>query len=203
VPAFSLLRAASRFGIVVVFALSVLAGISVSALLTKLGTRPRPAAAAAIALAIAVIGELRVPLSFPSVPPVDPVYRVLAQLGRGPVLELPFYSTEFGFERTRYVLSSTSHWMPLVNGYSSYIPEDFLRNTETLGAFPNDDAFQLLERDRARYVVIHLDVLSADMKDDLAARLQRFDAHLARRYTDQRTWLYEITSFPANRRDAS
>ena len=28
-----------------------------------------------------------------------------------------------------YMLNSTAHWMPLVNGYSDYIPPDFVRTS--------------------------------------------------------------------------
>ncbi len=203
VPAFSLLRAASRFGLVVVFALAVLAGVAWSLLFAMLDARPRRAALAVAVLAIATIGELRVPLSFPPAPQVEPVYRALAALPRGPVLEIPFYSTRFGFERTRYILSSTVHWMPLVNGYSSYIPPDFLDRTEALGSFPTPEAFRVLEADRVRYVVFHIDLLSTEVKDDLALRLRQYESYVARRYADDRAWLYEITSFPAREHDAS
>jgi hypothetical protein len=203
VPAFSLLRAASRFGIVVAFALSALAGIAMSRLFARLDARPRTAAIAFVVLTAAAVAELRVPLSFPRVPPVEPVYRMLARLPRGPVLEIPFYSTRFGFERTRYMLSSTAHWMPLVNGYSSYIPRDLLERTETLASFPTREAFVALERDRVRYVIFHVDLLSEDVRHDLAARLERFGAYVVRRYGDSRAWLYEITSFPAEGHAAS
>jgi hypothetical protein len=203
VPGFGLLRAASRFGIVVAFALTVLAGMAFSALFARLDSRPRVAALAAAALAAAVVGELWVGLTFAPVPPVEPVYRALAALPRGPVLEIPFYSTRFAFERTRYMLSSTSHWMPLVNGYSSYTPADLVAKTETLGAFPTAEAFKVLERDRVRYVVFHFDLLSAEMKDDLASRLHRFESNLRRLYADDRTSLYEIVSFSVAANDAS
>jgi hypothetical protein len=203
VPGFGLLRAASRFGIVVAFALTVLAGMAISALFARLDSRPRVAALAAAALAAAVVGELWVGLTFAPVPPVEPVYRALAALPRGPVLEIPFYSTRFAFERTRYMLSSTSHWMPLVNGYSSYTPADLVAKTETLGAFPTAEAFKVLERDRVRYVVFHFDLLSAEMKDDLASRLHRFESNLRRLYADDRTSLYEIVSFSVAANDAS
>ena len=52
--------------------------------------------------------------------------------------------------RTQYMLSSTAHWMPLVDGYSSHIPQDFLDKTDTLGAFPTLESFKLLEPDRVR-----------------------------------------------------
>lgn len=192
VPVFDLLRAPSRFGIVVTLALSVLAGVAISAMLRQLS---RPTLAAVVLMAAAVI-ELRVPLSFPPVPRIEPVYRVLAGLPRGALLELPVYSRRFAFARTQYMLNSTAHWMPLVDAYSDYIPQDFTENAEALGGFPSRDAFAILERDRVRYAVFHLDRYSGDARRDVLARLREFDRYLVRRHGDDRTALYEIVGFP-------
>ena len=56
-----------------------------------------------------------------------PVYQWLAGQPRaGAVLEIPTSSIEgdfVGAERNaRYMLASTTHWHPLVNGYSGYEP---------------------------------------------------------------------------------
>jgi hypothetical protein len=192
VPAFSLLRAPSRFGMIVVFAISVLAGVAISALLASVR---RPVLVAGILAAVAVL-ELKAPLSFSPVPPVETAYRVLATLPRGPVLEMPFYSNRFASARTQYMLNSTAHWMPLVNGYSSHTPQDFLEKTPVLGGFPSAESFELLERDRVRYVVFHIDQFSPEVREGLVARLGTFDRHLARRYADERIWLYEIVEYP-------
>jgi len=206
-----LLHAPSRFGVIVAFALSVLAGVSISALLARFGgparggtvadvrsapSVSRKSALAAIIVAAAAVVELKVPLSFSPVPPVEPAYRVLATLPRGPVIEMPFYSRRFTSARTQYMLSSTAHWMPLVNGYSSHTPQDFLDKTEALGGFPTLEAFKVLERDRVRYAVFHMNLFTPDARDDVLARLRAFDRHLLRHYADDRVWLYEIVEFP-------
>jgi hypothetical protein len=94
------------------------------------------------------------------------------------------------------MLNSTAHWMPLVNGYSSHIPQDFLDNTEALVGFPSLEAFTILERDRVRYAVFHLNLFSPDARADVLARLQAFDRYLRRCYADDRVLLYEIVEFP-------
>jgi hypothetical protein len=189
---FSLLHAPSRFGVVVALALSVVAGGAISVGLRRV-TR---ALAATSILAVAATGELIVPVSFPRVPPDETAYRVLAGLPRGALIEVPVYSTRFAFVRTRYMLGSTVHWMPLVNAYSDHMPEDFIDETPTLGGFPSREAFKLLERDQVKYAVVHLDLVGPDARDDLVQRLREFEAHLLRRYGDERTWLYEIVSYP-------
>lgn len=197
-PVFSLLRAPSRFGVVVAFALSVLAGVALAALLARVD-RERPAWVPGLLTATLLgvtLAELRVPLSFSPVPPVETAYRVLATLPRGPVLDIPVYSAAFSSERTRYMLGSTAHWMPLVVGYSSHTPQDFLDKTEAIGGFPSPEAFKAIERDGVRYAVFHMHLFSPEQRADIAVKLETFRAHLVRRYMDDRVWVYEIVSFP-------
>ena len=208
VPAFNLMRAPNRFGLVVSFALSLLASVAIAAVLARLaGSRqesrvssrlPRglkPAVVAA-SLAAASVSELTVPLTFRVVPPVEEAYRILATLPHGAVLEMPVYSRRFAFARTQYMLSSTVHWKPLVNAYSDYIPREFIEKTDALGSFPSRDGFKILERDRVRYVVVHMDRFTPDLRADVHTRLDESDRYLLQRYADERTLLYEIVGFP-------
>jgi hypothetical protein len=130
------------------------------------------------------------------VPRIEQAYYVLASLPRGAVLELPVYSSRFAFVRTQYMLSSTVHWMPLVDGYSDYTPQDFYESMEALGAFPNREAFAILERDHVRYAVFHVNLYNGDVGRDLRTRLREFDRYLVRRYGDDWIELYEIVEFP-------
>jgi hypothetical protein len=192
IPVFTFLHAPSRFGLVVTLALSVLAGIAITALLAGV-SRPT---LVGIVLAIAATAELVVPLHFPRVEPIETVYRVLAALPRGAVLEMPVYSSKFAFLRTQYMLSSTAHWMPLVDAYSDYIPQDFNDQAEILGGFPTVAAFKLLEPMRVRYAVFHTDRYSPGSRDELRGRLRELSPYLARRYADDHVELYEIVGSP-------
>ncbi|MGE3706680.1 MAG: hypothetical protein AB7I13_15530 [Vicinamibacterales bacterium] len=208
VPAFSFLRTPSRFGVLVSLGLSVLAGAAIAAYLRgrdnglqPTGPRSRSGLMtgrnlAAAVLVLAVLAESRVPLGFAPAPPVEPAYRMLATLPPGPVLDIPVYSYPFAHERTRYMLGSTTHWMPLVVGYSSYTPPDFYPRVEVLAGFPTREALALMEREGIRYVAIHMHLFSDDMRRGVAERLQAFRTSLARRYADDRVWLYEVVSFP-------
>ena len=192
IPLFSLLRAPSRFGLVVALGLSILAGVALTALLKRL---PKPAIAFTFLAAVASI-ELAVPLGLTAVPAVEPAYRKLATMPYGAVLEMPVYSYPFRFARTRYMLGSTAHWMPLVDAYSDYIPQDFIEKTDILGAFPTRESFKLLEKDRVRYAVFHVDLYGESLREPLVTRLREFAPYLKQHYADDRTWLYEIVGFP-------
>jgi hypothetical protein len=145
---------------------------------------------------VVAAAELRAPLSFSRVPPVEPAYRLLARLPPGPVIELPFYSRQFASARTQYMLNSTVHWMPLVNGYSSHVPRDFLAKTPILGGFPSRESLRLLRADRVRYAVFHLHLLNAAARRDVEARLLEFERDLRLHYEDERERLYEIVAHP-------
>ena len=192
VPVFSLMRAPGRFGLIVVFVLCVLAGIALASFFAK----ARSSGVVAAVVAGAAIAELMAPLRFPPVRPVDEGYRVLAALPPGPVLELPVYSRQFGFVREGYMLNSTAHWMPLIDAYSDYIPEDFTANMGALGDFPSREAFRVLAPIGARYAVFHLDAYDAKARARLIERLKTFAPYLEQRYAGERLWLYEIVGFP-------
>jgi hypothetical protein len=125
------------------------------------------------------------------------VYRTLATLPRGPVIEMPFFYLEYMFPRhTNYMLSSTAHWMPLLNGYSDYMPPDFLANVMMLAPFPSRDAFKLLEPNAVRYAIFHMYWYNPENQRDVLTRLKEFEPYLRPLYLDEDTRLYEIVGFP-------
>jgi hypothetical protein len=190
-PGFGFMRAPGRFGLVVSFALAVLAAQGIAHLLVRVS---RPTWVAAL-LAVVAAAELAVPLQLVRVPPPEPAYQRLATLPYGPVIEMPVYSARFAFVREQYMLSSTIHWMPLVDAYSDYIPPDFVASAEILGDFPTKEAFKQLERDHVRYAVFHVDNYGTQ-GDALRVRLTEFAPSLHRLYADDRIWLYEIVGVP-------
>jgi hypothetical protein len=193
VPMFTWLRAPARFGLMVGFGLSVLAGVGISALLKRV----RNPALVTAALVVAITGELSVPLHLPQVSPVEPVYRTLATLPRAPIIEMPFFYPEVGlFQHTKYMLTSTAHWMPMVNGYSDYIPPDFYEHVMLLAPFPSRDAFKILEPGRVRYAVFHMNGYNTENRNDVLTRLKEFERYLRPVYMDDTTRLYEIVGFP-------
>jgi hypothetical protein len=195
IPVFSWLRAPARFGVLVDFGLSVLAGAGLSALLRLI--RPARARVAAVACAAAAAAEMLVTLQLPQVPPVQRVYRMLAATPPGAVIEMPFYYPEVGlYQHTKYMLASTAHWKPLVNGYSDYIPPDFLEHVHTLAPFPSRDAFKVLEPNHVRYVVFHLYGYNTENRNEVFQRLKQFDSYLRLLYEDAGERLYEIIGFP-------
>src|SRR5439155_9614215 len=128
----------------------VLTGVAVAAWLTRVRRRTFIGSL----IAVAAASELLVRIDFRPVPPELPAYHALATLPPGPVIEMPFFERRLFYPRhTTYMLASTAHWMPLVNGYSDYIPADFANRATALAPFPFPGAFTLLRHDRVRYAV--------------------------------------------------
>jgi hypothetical protein len=193
VPVFSFLRAPSRAGIVVTLCLVILAAVAMKALMDR-----RPRAAFAILLTLVVADLYRAPLRMREAPPLPAVFNTLARLPRGPVVELPYWSESIAYHRhAEYMLLSTYHWQPLVNGYSDHIPQDFRDAALPLSGFPSRDAFAILERLGARYAVFHLNLFSESDRAALVGRIENDYAHYLRPLEkDGDVWLYEIIAWP-------
>ena len=98
-------------------------------------------------------------------------------------------------ETVEYMVLSTSHWMPLVNGYSDYIPEDFRNAAFVLDSFPSNDTFAVLQKHRVRYVGIHWDMYGP-RAGEIREKLRDFERYLRPLGSDPAMTLYEIVSFP-------
>lgn len=154
-PFFSLLRAPARFGVLVTLAAALLAGIGFANALQPLAGRRRIwvlAAIVCIVFATHVVG----PLALPAAPQPTEAHRRLAQLPAGVVAEFPYFVDRSDRHRhTEYMLMSTLHFKPLVNGYSDHTPDDVRRDMPKLAVFPGVEAWTVLHEHRARYVMIH------------------------------------------------
>jgi hypothetical protein len=93
------------------------------------------------------------------------------------------------------MLFSTTHWMPLVNGYSDFFPADFRTTAPALAAFPTVDSFRLLARYRVRYLGVHWDMY-VSRADEIRAALEPFQKYLRPIASDSTMTLYEIVGFP-------
>jgi hypothetical protein len=191
VPLFSFLRAPSRFGVV----LPLILGLFASLALARLAPRPRRLAGMVVAV-LALIEVNVLPFPWERTPVLPSPYTLLAQLPRSPVAEFPFYGERVAFHlHTRYMLFSTAHWQPLVNGYSDHIPADFRQAAFVLDSFPSNDSFAVLRRYRVRYIAIHWNMFGP-RRDEIRARLQPFAPYLRELARDEVMTLYEVMGFP-------
>lgn len=195
IPLFSFLRAPSRLGTLVVLALAVLAGIVIAAVIER--WRPARRRTAAAVLTVLTLAELSVvPFPWERAPVVPAPYSMLARLPVGPVAEFPFYGERVAFHlHAQYMLFSTFHWQPLLNGYSDHIPGDFRQDAFVLDSFPSQESFNVLRRRRVRYVAVHWDMY-VSRRGEIQERLVPYARHLRPLAWDDRMTLYEVVSFP-------
>ena len=194
IPLFTFLRAPSRFGFLIVFVLAIFSALALATF-----RRPPRRNAAWVGAAVAVLAVLElnvVPFPWERALPVSSNYAVLAAMPRGSVAEFPFYGERVAYPlHAQYMVLSTVHWMPLVNGYSDYIPPDFRDTAFVLDSFPSNDTFAVLQKHRVRYIGIHWDMYGP-RADGVREKLKDFARYLRPLGSDQTMTLYEIVSFP-------
>jgi hypothetical protein len=143
------LRAAARFGNLFLLGLAALAGLGLAAWRTGDG-RPGSRRRHAIAIALVVLANLealRAPFEYHDFTGIPRIYRLLAD-EPGPVVlaEQPFFPRNATFENAPYVLASTAHWWPLMNGYSGYTPESYQRYADSFWYFPEERAIKAMRK---------------------------------------------------------
>ena len=129
VPAFTLMRAPGRFGAVVAFGLSVLAGAALATLLPRLRRATLAGAALAALAAARVVRAAQHARCASDRPGVSRARDAAARADHRDAVLLPAGRPLPAHEA---MLASTSHWFPMVNGYSDYIPPDFYQNVMVL-----------------------------------------------------------------------
>jgi hypothetical protein len=134
-------RALSRFSLVPVLSLSVLAGFA-------LAGRWR---LSLLALAAFLVESTNVPIRYAPAPETSDVARWLAGQ-EGAVADLPL-----GARDTEVMLDGIAHFRPLVNGDSGFMPRPYTRAMELLEPPPGEEAARLLRAVGVRHVVIRAD----------------------------------------------
>jgi len=166
------LRAAARFGNLFLLGAAMLAGIGLA------WWRPRRGVAAALVLAVN-LEALSAPIRYTPFHGIPAVYRLLAgEPGRVVVAEQPFYPRSGIFQNSRYVLASTAHWQPLMNGYSGYTPASYQRYADSFWYFPQDWAIKAMKDAGVTHVVVHAAAFARDNMDVVAILDKRTDLEL-------------------------
>jgi hypothetical protein len=161
VPVFQMIRVTSRAGIYLALPLALLAAKGLGLL------HLRPLVTGAVAAA-ALAETLIVPIPMPGWTKIidtrrepPPVYSWLAaRPGRPPVVHLPMLDVR-GLERrpryheSVYMVYSTLHWKPLVNGYAGIEPAAYARLRDLARGFPSREFLDALREIGVQYVVLH------------------------------------------------
>ncbi|HIF64180.1 MAG TPA: hypothetical protein EYG16_07950 [Deltaproteobacteria bacterium] len=197
-PGFDRLRSPLRWGIVINLAFPLLVALGLTTFERGLGRLVRASRAAVcvavLAAAMALSGWWpRLPAVDVSITPQDEdLYAALARLDPAPVLELPWpinprYDVELS---SGYLLASTRHFKPLLNGYTAWYPAhyDFLRHAARRLPDP-----EVISRLRAMtglgWLVVHESKLDQATSQRWLNALNRGDVALA--WRDQHASIYQ------------
>ena len=160
VPLFWVARAQAHMGQVVLLALAVLAGFGIAQLERRWAAwRGWPALAAA-AVVLINAESFRAPLPYRPFNGIPRVYHRMMFEDGAVVAEFPLGDRRQTFLNATYMLNSTVHWKPLVNGYSGFIPESYVEQYEDLKDFPASSAIDALRRRGITHVIVHGQTLS-------------------------------------------
>ena len=195
-PGFNFIRAPSRFMLLAVLGLSVLAGVGFDRVSMRLAASARLAVAAIVAALI--VAEFAVPLGSTAyhaeIPLAD---RWLAQQPKPFVVaEVPLPAPrrvwEFEKRQSEYMLHSMAHWQKTVHGWSGLQPPNQLELYYQLTGFPDEDSLRSLMQFRVDYVVVHTDLYQPGEWAQVERRMAAFQGWIELRYSDNAGRVYAL-----------
>ncbi len=186
---FQAVRVVAHLGHLMLLMVAVMAGFGVAGIQRRF-TRARAWPAVAVALVVLVNGEaLRAPMGFTWFPGISPVYDELTKAPNAVVAEIPFPLPQQWFLNGLYMVNSTRHWRPLLNGYSGFRPKSYGESYDALNGFPSDASLIGLHSRGATHVVVHRQSLGSERFDAIAkVRSLRLVAN------DDDVWLYQLVT---------
>jgi len=198
VPGFQAIRVASRFHVMVMFALAVLAAFGLNKLVRRFGTSWPAKAIFTLAAGLIVIEFLSLPIPYLQLPlrkEMPKCYQWMIENRKPGVLvemPLPSYNKGSASIETLRMYYSLYHRNTLVNGYSGYFPPlytELCRRQEFHDIKQLIDDFEALKVD---YVLLHFDEMTEDWKVRWLDRLDDFQRDIRIVYRDQGDCLCEL-----------
>jgi hypothetical protein len=165
VPLLQGIRGAARFGQLALVMIAAMAGFGMAEVLARVAS-PIRRAAVTVAVAVIVTAEtLMAPLWFFEYPGIPPIYDTLARLPRAVLVHVPMFDATFVHNNTGYMLASTRHWHPMLNGYSGFIPPSFSIHMTELAGFPDERSLHYLRAIGVTHIVVDKSALGPERSE--------------------------------------
>jgi hypothetical protein len=163
VPGWSAMRVPARFAFLVLLAAVPLSALGVQALAERVARWGRwaPVTVSVVLVALFLLEVGGKPLPLQAVPvgrDIPEVYRWLARERPGPIVEVPVAPEHEG----EYLYLSTVHWLPLVNGRTSFAPSSHDELKRVLGELPGARGREYASAVGLRAIVVHNERLSRE-----------------------------------------
>ncbi len=191
------LRAAARFGNLFLLAVALLAGMGLAGL-RQAYVKGRWSGAWAVALLLLVsIEALRAPIAYRRFDGIPRIYALLATEPSPVVLaETPFYPGHAAFLGAEYVLNSTAHWRPLMNGYSGHTPASYRQFALTFWFFPRPHAIDAMRDAGVTHFTVHPGRFGDRAQETIDILARRPDIELVATASGQGPRLYRFRPAP-------
>lgn len=148
------IRNASRFGYLAILACAILSGFAVAAVRARWrGARWTPAFVALVFIG-ANLDVFSAPIGYVDAGRVSPLHARLRHTD-AIVAEFPFFAPDRVSFNAPYMLESTLHWRPMINGYSGLVPDSYVRMARDLEYFPEDEGMAALRAAGVTHVFVH------------------------------------------------
>lgn len=175
-PGFNFIRASSRFTLVALLGLAVMAAFGFDAMARGWSARRRTSWAAVV-VALLVVEYAGMPMGFTEtrygIPAID------RWLNTRPkpfaIAEVPVHSEQ---DQVDYMNHSTAHWQRTVQGYHGWRPEFHTELNAIMEHFPDETSLARLSKVGVRYVVMHRERYSPEEWHRVEAGLTQFAAQL-------------------------
>jgi hypothetical protein len=182
-PGFTFIRAHSRFMIVALLGIALLAGIGFDRITSTWSSRRR--AVFATIIGIFLIAEyaampMGVEQARIEIPAIDrwldsrPKPFVIAEVPLRNFGNLPMFEAR----EVEYMIHSTAHWQKTVHGYSGWRAAFHWELFSELQNFPDDRSIASLSDLGVTYVVVHTDLYPTGLWPKVEERLEQFSARL-------------------------
>jgi hypothetical protein len=185
------IRVPSRFTILDVLGLALLAGIGLDRLVAR--WMPNRHLVATTVTCLLLVGEFAA-IPLPAVPyeiDIPAADRWLAtRLGPFAIAEVPVTRSER--YHSTYMLHSMAHWERTVHGYSGIRPSLHEALYDELRSFPDDSSLRHLTALGVRYVVVHRSWFPMDQRAALDDGLRQFAPWLTEEYSDMDSRVYSL-----------
>ena len=151
------MRAAVRFGSLVMLAVAALGGLGLAALRRARPGRRWMTGLAIGLIAVANIESFHPPFRYVRFEGIPSIYQRLArEPGSAVLVEVPLYTPSFFHLNAKYLLASTAHWKPLLNGYGGFMPASYRELAQIMEGFPAPRTIAALRDRDVEYIMLHV-----------------------------------------------
>ena len=168
VPIFRVVRVVSSFGYIGLMGLAMVAGFGMTELRRVVSARVWPVVASVV-LVLAVFEPMAAPLELVPFRGISPIHDLVRAESPALVVELPFWTQGAGFQQVPFMLNSTRHWQPMLNGYSGYRPQSFYETAEQVRSFPSAASIAWLQQKGVTHVFVQMGAYDEGMPARLGA----------------------------------